>query len=208
MITTTLISFREFLEAFLIIGVFLGISKKLNLRKEFEIKIAAGIGIAFSLLLATFAYYFSNYIQLIFSENNREIFKSCLLIFSGLFVIYTIVSLHNTLNKIQIKIVREARQRLHNNGFDISLFFTIIFLIIREGFEIALFTASTSLLSVFIQNFIGLILGFILASIFGLLIFFAYIKFPIKKILKITEYIILIIGASMIGNGIIKLFIH
>lgn len=206
MVATIIISFREFLEAFLIIGIFLGVSKKLNLRKEFEIKIAAGIGIALSLLLATFAYYFSNYIQLIFNENYKEIFESCLLIFSGLFVVYTIISLHNTLHKIQIKIVREAQQKLHNSGFDISLFFTIIFLVIREGFEIALFTASTSLISVFIQNFIGLILGFIFASIFGLLIFFAYIKFPIKKVLKITEFILLLLGISMVGNGIIKLF--
>ena len=49
MITTAVISFREFLEAFLIVGVFLGISRKLNLKKEFEIGLAVIIGIIFSL---------------------------------------------------------------------------------------------------------------------------------------------------------------
>lgn len=85
MITTAVISFREFLEAFLIVGVFLGISKKLNLKKEFEI-------------------------------------------------------------------------------------------------------------------------GFILASMFGILMFFTYIKFPIKKILEATKYGIVLLGTMMIINGIIKLF--
>ena len=41
MITTAVISFREFLEVFLIVGVFLGISRKLNLKKEFEINTVA-----------------------------------------------------------------------------------------------------------------------------------------------------------------------
>ena len=50
MIATALISFREFLEAFLIIGIFLGISKKLKLKKEFEIGLASIIGLLTSLL--------------------------------------------------------------------------------------------------------------------------------------------------------------
>lgn len=208
MLTTVVISFREFLEAFLIVGVFLGICKKLHLKKEFEIILATIIGITISLLLATSTYLFSNQIHKILTEENTEIFESYLLIFSGVFIIYTIFSLHSILNKAQSKIVSGARQKLNNNIFDVSLFFTVVFLVIREGFEIALFTASTAILSVFIQNFIGLIIGFILASIFSVLIFFTYIELHIKKILRITEYIIILLGTSMILRGIIKLFIH
>jgi len=200
------ISFREFLEAFLIIGVFLGISKKIGLKRELEIGFAAGIGIVLSLLLAITTYLFSKNVLIILNEKNQEILESCLLIFSSLFITYTILSLHDVLHKIQVKIAGKARQKLQKNVFDISLFFTIIFLVIREGFEIALFTASTSLFSVFIQNFIGLMVGFFLSAIFGVLIFFTYLKFPIDKVFKTTEYIIILLGASMMGNGIIKLF--
>ncbi|MFA6081133.1 MAG: FTR1 family protein [Patescibacteria group bacterium] len=208
MLANALVSFREFLEAFLIIGVFLGISKKLKLKRDFEIYLASGIGILLSLLLATLTYYFSNYAQIVFSEKNREILESLLLIFSGVFIIYTTISLHNLLHKIQEKTAAKAHQKLHSNLFDISLFFTIMFLVIREGFEIALFTASTSLLSIFIQNFIGLIIGFILASTFGILTFFAYLKFPITKVLKVTKYTIILLGTMMIVDGMIKLFFN
>jgi FTR1 family protein len=208
MMTTAVVSFREFLEAFLIIGVFLGISKKLKLKREFEIYLAAGIGIFLSLLLATLTYYFSYYAQVVFNEKNREILESFLLVFSGIFIIYTTISLHNLLHKIQAKTATKVHQKLQSNLFDIPLFFTIMFLVIREGFEIALFTASTSLLSVFIQNFIGLIIGFILASMFGVLMFFTYIKFPITKVLEVTKYIIILLGTTMIINGIIKLFFN
>ena len=76
MITTAVISFREFLEAFLIIGVFLGISRKLNLKKEFEIGLAAVIGIVFSLLLATGTYLFGNQVRGILTEKNAELLES------------------------------------------------------------------------------------------------------------------------------------
>lgn len=55
--TTAIITFREFLEAFLIIGVFLGMSKKLHLKKEIEITLAAGIGFAISISLAIVTYF-------------------------------------------------------------------------------------------------------------------------------------------------------
>lgn len=207
MIATLIISFKEFFEAFLVIGVFLGVSKKLKLKKEFEIILATVIGVTLSLILATFTYYFSNNAQIIFNEKNKETLENYLLIFSGFFIIYTVISLHNLLHKIHGKIIDNAHQKLQNSVFDISLFFTIVFLVFREGFEIALFTASTALFSVFLQNFIGLILGFILASIFGLLIFFTYLKLSIKKVFKITEYIIVLTGITMIINGVYKILI-
>jgi len=97
MITTAVISFREFLEVFLIVGVFLGISRKLNLKKEFEIGLAAVIGICFSLLLATGTYFFGNQVRGILTEKNAELLESYLMIFSGLFLAYVIFSLHNVL---------------------------------------------------------------------------------------------------------------
>ena len=208
MITTAVISFREFLEVFLIVGVFLGISRKLNLKKEFEIGLAAVIGICFSLLLATGTYFFGNQVRGILTEKNAELLESYLMIFSGLFLAYVIFSLHNVLRHSRAGTLIKAHQKLQENAFDISLFFTIIFLVIREGFEIALFTASTSLFSVFIQNFVGLMLGFVSASILGIMTFFAYVKFSIGKVFKITEYMIIILGASFVQNGVTKLLKH
>ena len=206
MLTTAIIAFREFLEAFLIIGVFLGISRKLNLKKEKEIGIASGIGIIFSLILATATYVFGDHARNILTEKNADFLESYLLIFSGLFIAYVVFSLHDVLNRSRGAKLISAHKKLQENAFDISLFFTIVFLVVREGFEIALFTASTSLFSAFIQNFIGLLLGFGASSILGLATFFAYIKFSIGKVFKVTEYMIILLGASLVQNGVTKLF--
>ena len=208
MITTGVISFREFLEAFLIIGVFLGISRKLHLKKDFEIGLAAVIGIVFSLLLATGTYLFGNQVHGILTERNTELLESYLMIFSGIFIAYVVFSLHNVIHQSHAGIIVKAQQKLQEKVFDFSLFSTIVFLVIREGFEIALFTASTSLFSVFIQNFIGLMLGFVSASFLGVMAFFTYVKFSIGKVFKYTEYMIIILGASLVQNGITELLEH
>lgn len=208
MLTTGIISFREFLEAFLIVGVFLGISRKLVLNKEKEIILAAVFGFAVSITLATLTYTFGSFARDILTHERAEILESYLLIFSGIFLAYVIFSLHKTLQKSRGGKLIEAHQKMQKRQFDFSLFVTISALVIREGFEIALFTASTSLFAVFMQNFLGLILGFASASVVGFMTFFTYLKFPIGKVYRVTEYMIVLLGASLVQNGITELLEH
>ena len=48
-------------------------------------------------------------------------------------------------------------------------------------------------------------LGFVSASVLGIMTFLAYVKFSIGKVFKITEYMIIILGASLVQNGVTKL---
>lgn len=205
MFTTAIIAFREFLEAFLIIGVFLGISRKLKLRKEGEIALAATLGILVSLLLAGVTYAFGDLAKSILTKRNAEILESYLLTFSGLFLAYVVLSLHGTLRARRGLLIIQAHQKLQKNIFDLSLFLTIVFLVVREGFEIALFTATTSLFSMFRENLMGLLLGFAASLTVGLSTFLAYITFPIGKLFRVTEYAIILLGASLVQNGITQL---
>lgn len=205
MLAALLISFREFLEAFLIAGVFLGLSKQLNLKKEFEIMLAVGLGVVLSLTLATGTYLLGDSARAILSESRAELLGAYLMIFSGVFIAYVVSSLHSAMKKANRSAVDLAGDVLRATGFDITFFFVIIFIILREGFEIALFTASVSLFSEFAANFTGLLLGFGAASVIGVVIYFAYTKLPIKKIFTATEYAIVGIGAVMTASGIMKL---
>ncbi len=208
MFTTAIIAFREFFEAFLIVGIFLGISKRLNLKREVEILFAASVGFVVSLGMSTLLYIFSDFARTILTEERAETLESYLLIFSGFFIAYVIFSLHEMLSKSRGGKLLKAHQELEKNSFDISLFITIVMLIAREGFEIALFTASTSLFTVFVQNFIGLFAGLVSAGIIGSLSYFSYIRLPIGKVFKATEYMIVLLGASLVQNGITELLEH
>lgn len=202
MFTTAVIGFREFLEAFLIVGIFLGVSKKLNLKKEMEIGLAAATGLILALLLNIGVFYFGAHARSLVTEHNADVIESYLQIFSGLFLIYVVFSLHQQMNKNKKEFLTKAHENIKKEIFDITLFFTIIFLVLREGFEIALFSASISLFSLFMQNLIGLLLGFGAAATIGLLTYFAYTKFSIGKIYKMTEYLIVILGAALFQTGL------
>ena len=206
MITTMVISLREFLEVFLIIGVFLGISKKLKIKREKEIILASVIGVIISLLLPITVFLLGDKARVVLTEKNAELLEGYLMVFSGFFIAYVIFSLHNFFVLKRSKSIITTHQKLQQNIFDLSLFFTIVFFIIREGFEIALFTATVSLFSKFIENLAGLFAGFIVSSFLGILTFFAYLKFPISKVFKLTEYLIVILGAAFVKNGLSELF--
>lgn len=206
MLATLIISLREFLEVFLIIGVFLGISKKLNLKREKEIILASLLGIIISFVLPIATFLLGDKARSVLSDRNSELLEGYLMVFSGFFIAYVIFSLHNFFVLKRSKHIINAHQKLQKNIFDISLFLTIVFFIIREGFEIALFTATTSLFSKFMENLMGLFAGFAASFTVGMLTFLAYIKLPVGRIFRLTEYLIILLGASFVKNGLGELF--
>lgn len=205
MLSTYVISLREFFEVFLIIGVFMGISKKLSLHREKEIVGASLIGIIFSLILPMIVFSVGDKAARIFNEKSADLIEGYLMVFSGFFIAYVIFSLHKLFALRRSKHIIDIHEKFQQNIFDLSLFMTIIFFIIREGFEISLFTATTSLFSKFTENIEGLFAGFATSTVLGLLTFVTYIKFPISKVFRVTEYLILFVGAAFVKNGITEL---
>src|SRR5258708_4678938 len=204
MFTTAVIGFREFLEAFLIVGIFLGVSQKLALKKEMEIGFAAVVGMILALLLNIGVFFLGEHTRSLVTVQNADAIESYLQIFSGLFLVYVVFSLHQRMNQNRKELITKAKENIKKEIFDISLFLLIIFMVVREGFEVALFSASISLFALFIQNLIGLLLGFGGAAIIGCLTYFAYTKFSIAKIYKATEYLIVLLGASLFQTGVTK----
>ena len=136
MFTTAVIGFREFLEAFLIVGIFIGVSKKLNLKKEKEIIFATVVGMSLALLLNIGVFLLGDHTRSMVTEHNADAIESYLQIFSGLFLVYVVFSLHQRMNLNRKEMLSKAQQNIKKEIFDISLFFLIIFLVVREGFEI------------------------------------------------------------------------
>ncbi len=205
MLTTFFIAFREFLETFLIIGVFLGLSKKLKIKKEKEILVAAIIGVIFNLILSLSSFILGSKTSLVLNKRNSEILEGYLYLFSGFFLAYVVVYLHQLFNRTQSKDILLLHEKIKKNIFDFSLFLTIFFLVAREGFEIALFTATTSLFSKFIENLIGLMAGFFLSLSLSFLVFLGLLKFSLRKIFKTTEFFIVLLGGVFVKNGVKEL---
>jgi len=183
----------------------LGISKKLKIKREKEIILASLLGVIIAIALPIFVFVFSRQASRVLTEKNAELLESYLMIFSGFFIAYVVFSLHKFFILSRSKAVIKSQQKLQEGIFDISLFLTIVFFVVREGFEIALFTATSSLLAKFLENLFGLFLGFFTSSLFGILAYFGFLRFSLGKIYKLTEFLIIILGASLVKNGISEL---
>src|SRR3989344_5003562 len=118
MLTTLVISLREFLEVFLIIGVFLGISKKLKIKREKEIILASGIGIIISFLLPISVFLLGDKTRSVLTEKNAELLEGYLMVFSGFFLAYVIFSLHSFFVLKRSRSIIAAHQKLEKNIFD------------------------------------------------------------------------------------------
>lgn len=202
MATTFIISLREFLEVFLIIGVFLGISKKTKIKREKEIIFASMCGVFISVLLPFMVFFFGDRVRYFITEKNADLLEAYLMIFSGCFIAYVVFSLHKIFTLKRPQLIQDFHHRLQKNIFDISLFLTIVFFIFREGFEIALFTATTALFTSFAENIIGLAAGLAVSFCIGSLGFLAYIRLPISRVFRVTEYLIVLLGAAYVKNGL------
>ena len=202
MIPTAIIAFREFFEAFLLVGIFLGIDKGLKLHRRKEIIFAVLVGVLFSLVLPCIVFLLSADMLHLVTEKTADTFEGFLLVFAGVFLAYVVFTLHAFLHEGKMQKIFQTKEKIEKEIFDMSLFLTIVLFIAREGLEIALLVATTSLFVTFWSNMFGLLLGFFLAGAIGLAVSFAYIKIPIKKVFVYTEYLIVIIGAAMIKNGI------
>jgi high-affinity Fe2+/Pb2+ permease len=117
-----------------------------------------------------------------------------------------VFSLHDVLGKAHRERVANAKRDLETNVFDASLFFLIVFLVLREGFEVALFSLSVAVFSDFVANISGMLIGFAGAACVGLVTYFTLAHLPIQRIFKVTGYLIALAGAWFVQAGITKLF--
>jgi high-affinity Fe2+/Pb2+ permease len=116
MIATALIVFREFLEAFLLAGVFLGMSKQMNLKKEFEIILALAIGVGVSVLLATGVFFFGDSARAVITEASAELLEGYLMLFSGVFIAYVVFALYRAMGKANRDAVQMAKDSFECAG--------------------------------------------------------------------------------------------
>jgi high-affinity iron transporter len=205
MFTTFSFAFREYLEVFLIIGVFYGISQKLAPKAVNYIKKASLLGVSIALLLPVLFFSIGTNIKQIITSANQELFEGFVMVASALLLAYVVISLHSFFNKHRSKTILETHKKLTEEVYDKTLFATIVLLIAREGLEIGLFTASTSLLTSFSYNMFGLLLGFVCAAIIGYAFNTALLRASVSRLFVFTQWVILVQGAALLQRGVAKL---
>ena len=202
MLASFLITFREGLEAFLLVGILLAYLEKvsaLRYRRYVFYGVAAGL---LSSLAAAFVF------QLVISQFESDYYRSCLQIAVLLFA-------SGMLSYIAIWMQRQARERTaafqeqlgaHISSGNLLGMVSLSFVaVLREGFEAVFFFSALSFGSEQLSFASGLAGGFAgisaaIAAVYAMLRSSRHV--PLAAFFKYTSLLILVIAAGLLGSSI------
>ncbi|BCG60392.1 FTR1 family iron permease [Paenibacillus sp. URB8-2] len=191
-----LITLREGIEAFLVVGILIGILSKMRQGdKRKYIWWGSGVAIGLSILLAYLIQLFS--IQ--FEGTNAEIFEiivaSAAIAILSYMVIWMNKQSRSLKNSLESKIV-SALQRNQMWGLVFLAFVTII----REGIETALFLSAVNGSSEGSGLMFGAFIGLVLAAVISFFIVKATIRLNLRMFFLITGSMVIVIAAGLASH--------
>lgn len=202
MLPSFLITFREVIEASLIVATILGILIKLKHNKSIKtVWTATLFAIILSVSLLLIGSIFGLKIQEIYSGKIEQTIEGILMIASSIFITWAVFFLHKYFAKYKVLLIKKIKSSLEGNEQKglFALVFTAVF---REGFEIVLFLSTIF----FSSNPQNIFLGFSGGLIAGLIISFAFfsatLKMPVYLAFRITSALLIFFAAGLLSRGV------
>ena len=190
-----IITFRETLEAALIVGIIYTVISKRDLRREIrQLWFAVGTSIIASIAVALFLNNIKNSIG---NEYIEKLVESTLMYVTAGLLWYVIFWLSR---QVSDRNVLEGQTSKALDSVRMGIFFLVFFAILREGFETAIFLmGSFSILGSF--SYIGFFSGMLLAVFLGYLVVIQGRKVDLTSFFRATTLLLVFLASGMIAYG-------
>jgi high-affinity iron transporter len=201
MFASFLLSFREGLEAALIIGILLGTLKKLGHKKQQKvIWLGTGVAVIFSILVAVTL----NYLGAAFEGHSEEIFEGIAMIIAAGILTSVITWMQAQSHLINKKLESDVKIAVSNNN-RFALFSLVFLSVFREGVELAIFLSAAAISSEIARVIVGAILGLSAVVILAILLFKSLFKLNMAKFFQATRFILIFFAAGLVAHGVHEL---
>lgn len=198
MLASFLLSLREGLEAALIIGIVLGVLLKIK-RTDLNGVIWRGVGLA--VLLSFFAAIALNLLGMEFEGKGEEIFEGVAMLLAAGVLTWMILWMRNHGSTLKSEIEEKTNQATLGKGQK-ALFALAFLAVFREGIELALFLLAARLTSSPLQTLSGALLGLLVATILGWMLFASTMKLSLRGFFGATNILLIIFAAGLVGLGV------
>ena len=201
-IPSLLVTFREVIEASLIVATILGILVKLNRTKEIKtVWIATMAATLASIALLGLGSLFGIKVQEVYSGRTEELIEGILMITSAFFITWAVFFLHKYFAHYKVALLQKVKSVVEKNGKQRGLFGLVFTAVFREGFEIVLF-----LTTIYFSSQPGPILGgFGLGLIAGLLVSFVFfsatLKLPVYWAFRVSSVLLILFASNLLWRG-------
>ena len=190
-----IITFRETLEAALIIGIIYTVISRQGLKKEVN---QLWYGVFASIIASVVVAVFLNSIkESIGNESIEKLVEATLMYITAGLLWYVIFWLaEHVSNKEALQ--GQTKIAMETAGW--GVFFLVFFAILREGFETAIFLmGSFSVLGTF--SYLGFFLGMILAIAIGYLVVVQGRRVNLNKFFQVTTLLLAVFASGMVAYG-------
>ncbi len=194
-----LITFREGLEAFLVVGIILSYLARVDMKKHSKwVFLGAGLGLAFAFVMALV-------FQLVYTGYKSAIgelyLKVIIMGLASVVLSYMVIWMSKNSRHIKGNIEKKLDQAISVGGI-FSLVLMAFLAILREGFETVLFLGAIYGDQMGREALAGGLLGLLLAFTVTLTVFRGLRSVPLKFFFKVTGGLIILIAGGLIVNMI------
>ena len=205
MLPALLITFREVLEATLIVATILGILVKLGQNQSLRtVWLATVIAAIFSAALVGLGSFTGIKIQELYLGKTKQLIEGALMLTSAVFITWAVFWLHKYFARQKLRLLQSVKQTIQENQ-PRGLFVLVFTAVFREGIEIALFLSTIYLSTSPISVFAGFGIGTLLALLISVLVFTTALKLPIFRAFQATTLLLVLFAAGLAGRGVQEL---
>ena len=190
-----IITFRECLEASLIVGIIYTVLDKNDLSKEKRVLWYAVLASLLTSIIVGIGLASIN--EVVGNTSFEKLFEAIFMYITAGILFYVIFWLARSVSDRK-EIENSVKMAVAGSG--LALFLLVFFAILREGFETALFLIA-SFTSTGVFSYLGFISGVILAILIGYLVVVQGRKINLKSFFKVTTLLLLFFASGMVAYG-------
>jgi len=201
MIASLLITLREGLEAALIVGIVLGVLRKLGQADRSK---PVWAGVLTAVAVSIVAGLALNALGVAFEGRGEVIFEGGAMLLAASVLTWMIFWMQRQGHQIQAELEREVRQAVTvRNAWAL---FTLAFIaVVREGIETVLFLTAASFSATGMQTLVGAALGLTIAVVLGRLMFIAGKRLDVRAFFRVTSVLLILFAAGLAAHGVHEL---
>ncbi len=201
LVSSLLITWREGLEAALIVGLVLGALRKLGHAQRSR---AVWIGVAAAVAVSLVVGLALHRIGVALEGRSEEIFEGVTMLLAAGVLTWMIFWMQRQGRHVQRELEADVRRAV-TIGSTWALFSLAFVAVLREGIETVLFLTAAAFSATPVETLIGGTLGLTIAVVLGWLIFAAGKRLDVRAFFRVTSVLLLLFASGLLARGVHEL---
>lgn len=197
-VAAALITFREGLEASLIVGIVLGYLKKtghMDRQRSVWWGVVAAIAVSLAAALGLQA------VGARFEGQAEQVFEGVTMLLAAGVLTWMVFWMQAQGQRIKGQLEEEVRQAVAAEQ-SWGLFSVAFLAVVREGIETVLFLSAAVFASSPVQTLTGGLAGLAAAVVVGWLLFAASVRLDVRRFFQVTGVLIIVFAAGLVAHGV------